>query len=71
MQPDYKGKKILCGGAERANRQWAFVAVIVIVCRARNIKTAAAFANWLAPKKGALFSLIYFFENDQRILNSA
>ena len=52
MQPDYEGKKILCGGAEKANRQWAFVAVIVIVCRARNIKTAAAFANWLATKKG-------------------
>ena len=35
---------------------------IVIVCRARNIKTAAAFANCFAPKKGALcFSLIYFF----------
>ena len=35
--------------------------LIVMVYRARNIKTAAAFANWLAPKKDALFSLIYFF----------
>ena len=26
-----------------------------------NIKTAAAFANLLASKKGALFSLMYFF----------
>ena len=32
----------------------------VIVCRARNIKTAAVFANWLVPKKGTLFSLIIF-----------
>ena len=31
------------------------------LCRARNIRTAAAFANLLAPKKGALFNLIYFF----------
>jgi len=37
------------------------VAVIVIVCRAYNIKTAAAFADWLAPQNGTLFSLIYFF----------
>ena len=28
-----------------------------------NIKKAAAFANWSAPKKGALFSLIYCFES--------
>ena len=35
--------------------------LIVIVCRARNIKTAAASANWLAPKNVAIFSLIYFF----------
>ena len=35
--------------------------LIVIVCQARNIKTVAAFANRLAPKKSALFSLIYFF----------
>ena len=28
--------------------------VILIVCRARNIKTAATFADGLAPKKGAL-----------------
>ena len=35
--------------------------LIVIVCRARNINTEAAFANWLASKQGALFSLIYFF----------
>ena len=34
--------------------------LIVIVCRARNIKTAAASANWL-QKKVAIFSLIYFF----------
>ena len=34
---------------------------IVIVCRARNINTAAEFANWLGQKKEALFSLIYFF----------
>ena len=27
------------------------------------IKTAAAFADGLAPKKGALFSLIYFFRS--------
>ena len=33
----------------------------VILCRARNIKTAALFANWLAPKKGEIFSLIYLF----------
>ena len=26
-----------------------------------NIKTVTTFADWLAPKKGALFSLIYFF----------
>ena len=55
--PTNKGKKNLC--AEKANRQWAFVAVIVIVCGARNIKTAAAFANWLAPKKG--YFSVYFF----------
>ena len=42
------------------NEPW-FVAAIAIVCRACNIKTAAVFANWLAPKNGALFSLIYFF----------
>ena len=45
--------------------QWHFVTffffIIAFVCPARNIKTAAAFANWLAPKKGALLSLIYFF----------
>ena len=35
--------------------------LIVIACRASNIKTAAAFANLLARKKGALFSLIHFF----------
>ena len=33
----------------------------VILCRARNIKTAALFANWLASKKGEIFSLIYLF----------
>ena len=31
-------------------------------CWARNIKKAAA-CEWLAPKKGAIFSLIYFFES--------
>ena len=30
------------------------MAVILIVCRARNIKTAATFADGLASKKGAL-----------------
>ena len=57
-----KGKKNLCGCAEKVNRQWAFVAVIVIVCRACNLKTVDAFAqiDW-HPKNGALFSLIYFF----------
>ena len=59
--PTNKGKKNLCGCAEKANRQWAVVAAIVIVCWACNIKTAAVFANWLASKNGALFSLIYFF----------
>ena len=59
--PTDTGKKNLWGCAEKINRQWAFVAVIVIVCRARNIKTAAVFADGLAPKKGVRFSLIYFF----------
>ena len=31
--------------------------------RARKIKKVANFANWLAPKKGSLFSLIYFFQS--------
>ena len=57
--PTNKGKKNLCGCAEKANRQWAFVAFWL--SSYVNIKTAAAFANWLAPKKDALFSLIYFF----------
>ena len=57
--PTNKGKKNLCGCAEKANRQWAFVAFWL--SSYVNIKTAAAFADWLAPKKGALFSLIYFF----------
>ena len=57
--PTNKGKKNLCGCAEKANRQWAFVAFWL--SSYVNIKTAAAFANWLAPKKGAVFSLIYFF----------
>ena len=54
-----KGKRNLCGCADKANRQWAFVAFWL--SSYVNIKTAAAFANWLALKKGALFSLIYFF----------
>ena len=58
--PTNKGKKNLCGCAEKANRQWAFVA-FWLSSYVNNIKTAAAFADWLAPKKGALFSLIYFF----------
>ena len=37
--------------------------MIVIVCRARNTKAAAAFADELAPKKGVRFSLIYFFRS--------
>ena len=57
--PTNKGKKNLCGCAGKANRQWAFVAFWL--SSYVNIKTAAAFADWLAPKKGALFSLIYFF----------
>ena len=57
--PTNKGKKNLCGCAEKANRQWAFVAFWLSWYV--NIKTAAAFANWLAPKTDALFSLIYFF----------
>ena len=57
-RPTNKGKNH-CGCAEKANRQWAFVAFWL--SSYVNIKTAAAFANWLAPKKGALFSLIYFF----------
>ena len=57
--PTNKGKKNLCGCAEKANRQWAFVAFWL--SSHVNIKTVAAFANWLAPKKDALFSLIYFF----------
>ena len=57
--PTNKGKKNLCGCAEKANRQWAFVAFWL--SSYVNIKTAAAFANWLAPKKDALFSIIYFF----------
>ena len=57
--PTNKGKNNLCGSSEKANRQWAFVAVWL--SSYVNIKTAAAFANWLAPKKDALFSLIYFF----------
>ena len=31
--------------------------------RARKIKKVANFANWLAPKKGTLCSLIYFFQS--------
>ena len=54
-----KGKTNLCGCAEKANRQWAFLAFWL--SSHVNIKTEAAFANWLAPKKDALFSLIYFF----------
>ena len=57
--PTNKGKKNLCGWTESTMSLLGFL--IVIVCRARNVKTAAAFANWLAPKKGALFSLISFF----------
>ena len=57
--PTNKGKKNLCGCAEKASRQWALVAVWL--SSYVNIKTAAAFANWLAPKKDAFFSLIYFF----------
>ena len=57
--PTNKGKKNLCGCTEKDNRQWAFVAVWL--SSYVNIKTAAAFANWLATKKDALFSLIYFF----------
>ena len=58
FSPTNKGKN-LRGCVEKANRQWAFVAVWL--SSYVNIKTAAAFANWLAPKKDALFSLIYFF----------
>ena len=58
FSPTNKGKN-LCGCVKKANRQWAFVAVWL--SSYVNIKTAAAFANWLAPKKDALFSLIYFF----------
>ena len=57
--PTNIGKQNLCGCAEKANRQWVFVAFWL--SSYVNIKTAAAFANWLAPKKDALFSLIYFF----------
>ena len=57
--PTNKGKANVCGCAEKANRQWAFVAFWL--SSYVNIKTADAFANWLAPRKGALFSLIYFF----------
>ena len=57
--PTNKGKKNLCGCTEKANRQWAFVAFWL--SSYVNIKTAAAFATWLAPKKDALFSLIYLF----------
>ena len=57
--PTNKGMKNLLGCVEKANRQWAFVAFWL--SSYVNIKTAAAFANWLALKKGALFSLIYFF----------
>ena len=39
-----------------ADWQWALVSWY-----ARNINTVVALANWLAPKKDALFSLIYFF----------
>ena len=56
--PTNKGKKNLCGCAEKANRQWAFVA-FWLSSYVNNIKTAAAFADWLGPKKGALVSLIY------------
>ena len=59
--PTNKGKKNLCGCAEKANRQWAFVAFWL--SSYVNIKTAAAFANWLAPKEDALFSLIYLFRS--------
>ena len=58
-RPTNKGKKNLCGCAEKANQQRAFLAFWL--SSYVNIKTAAAFADWLAPKKGALFSLIYFF----------
>ena len=47
--PTNKGKKNLCGCAEKANRQWAFVAFWL--SSYVNIKTAAAFADWLAPKR--------------------
>ena len=57
--PSNQGKKNSCGCAEKANRQWAFVAFWL--SSHVNIKTAAALADWLASKKGALFSLIYFF----------
>ena len=57
--PTNKGKKNLCGCAEKVNRQWAFVAFWL--SSYVSIKTAAAFANWMAPKKDELFGLIYFF----------
>ena len=36
--------------------------------RTRNINTAAAFANWLAPKKSAPFSLIYLLGHSAYII---
>ena len=46
--PTNKGKKNLWSCAENANRQLAFVDFWLLSC---NIKTAAAFANWLAQKR--------------------
>ena len=56
--PTNKSKKNLLGCVEKVNRQRAFWALWL--SSYVNIKTAAAFSNWLASKKGTLFSLIYF-----------
>ena len=66
--PTNKGKKNLCGCAEKANRQWAFVAFWL--SSYVNIKTAAAFADWLAPKKGRTFQFNLFLWVILRILHS-
>ena len=57
--PTNKRRKNLCGCAEKANRQWAFLGFLLSSYVEPD--TENAFANWLAPKKGALFSIIHFF----------
>ena len=66
--PTNRGKKNLYGFAEKASRQWAFVAFWL--SSYVNIKTAAAFADWLAPKKGRTFQFNLFLWVILHILHS-